>query len=194
MASAGFSFGAGGRQEGVDVLGDHRVQAGRVGTAQRVDQELVLLGHVMRAGVTGCVPPEVGAHPGLHRPPQLQAVVLARPDEHVLVEADVGVRERVGVAALTCFSHVFDELAEHSEVVVGQLGCCAGERVALDDDPDGNQNLLDLLLRHLRDDRSAVRVADDQAFLLELAQCVAYRLLARAQLPGELELDRKSVV
>jgi hypothetical protein len=116
-------------------------------------------------------------------------VVLAGPDEHVLVEADVGIGESVSIAEMACGPHVGNELAKYGEVVVDQLGCCASEGVPLDDDANRNENLLDLFLRHLGNDRAPVGVADDQSLLLELTQRVAYRLLARAQLPGQLKLD-----
>ncbi len=69
-----------------------------------------------------------------------------------------------------------------------------GEAEALEREADRDQHLLDLLLGDAEHDGAAVRVRDDEALVLELAQRLAHGAAARLQLARDPLLDQPLAV
>ena len=90
--------------------------------------------------------------------------------------------------------HRPDLLRELGEVGVVHLLQRLREAEALQRQPDRDQHLLDLLLGDAEHDRAAVRVRDDEALVLELAQRLAHGAAARVQLGRDPLLDQPVAV
>ena len=149
-----------------------------------------MLIHHPREILAAPVAVEVRPDPGPDRSPDLHRVGLARRGDHDLVESEVGLdvaREVVGLGGLV---HQPDLLAELREVLVRHQVEGVREAVALEGEPDRDQDLLHLLVGDAEDDGAPVGEGHHEALVLELAERLADRAAARAELHRERRLDQ----
>ena len=106
------------------------------------------------------------------------------------MEAEVGLDVPGEVVRGGSLLHQPDLLAELGELLLGDPVERVHEAVALEREPDRDQDLLHLLVRDAEDDGTAIRERHHEALVLELAQCLAHRAAARAELGRERRLDQ----
>ena len=97
------------------------------------------------------------------------------------------VRRSSAVAACSISQTCLPSSAKSSSVI--RSSAC-DEAVALEREPDRDQDLLHLLVRDAEHDGAAVREGHHEALVLELAERLAHRPAARAELRRERRLDQ----
>ena len=157
-------------------------------------QQLAVLDRDLREVGGEAVAEEVGADARRDAAPHLRRVRLSRAREHELMEADVGLDQAQQLARARALGHHPDLLRQLGEVGVVHLLERLREAEALEREADRDQHLLDLLLGDAEHDRAAVRVRDDEALVLELAQRLADGAAARLQLARDPLLDQPVAV
>ena len=163
------------------TLGVARLQSGQ--------QVAVLVDHALQV-LAAAVAEEVGTDPGPDGAPDLHGVGLAGGRDHDLVEAEVGLDVPGEIVRGGGLLHQPDLLAELGELLLGDPVERVHEAVALEGEPDRDQDLLHLLVRDAEDDGAAIRERHHEALVLELAQCLADRAAARAELRRQRRLDQ----
>lgn len=159
-----------------------------VAAPQHINELTMLAGDIRRVAVVGGVSKEVRTDPGLDRAPDLQAMLLAREDDNGFVEADVIVGDLAQVSACCGILHGVDDPREVPEIVFAHPVHGFAEGELLQSDADRDQDVFDLFLTDPENLRPSIRVGDDESLLLELAQRLAYRGSAGAQLVRDVEL------
>ncbi len=178
-----------GRDRHGDVPVEHLQHQLRVARLQRGEQLAVLVDHRAEA-LAAAVAEEVGPDPRPDRAPDLNGVGLPGARDDDVVEPEVGLDELEQVVRLRRLLHQPDLLAELGVVLVGHPVEGVQEAVALEREADRDQHLLHLFVRDAEHDGATVGDRHHEALVLELAQRLAHRAPARAELARQRRLDQ----